>query len=318
VTAEIETASRPHTGYRHEAFLYRGDDDFLAGTVPFVRDGVAAGQPVMVAVIAARGDRLREALGSDAEQVHFVDMSELGRNPARIIPAWRAFVDGHQASGQPVRGIGEPIWAGRRAAEIVECQLHEALLNMALDPDTPLWLRCPYDVDALDGLVRTEAERSHPVLVENRAYIGSTVYGGAHHAAQAFDRDLPEPAGPTDDTVFDNISLGFVRDIVRAHARVAQLTLERTEALALAVHELATNSVQHGGGVGRLRVWHQTDALVCQVGDHGRVVDPLVGRRTPGLSQERGRGVWLANQLCDLVQFRSSEKGTTVRVSTWL
>jgi anti-sigma regulatory factor (Ser/Thr protein kinase) len=318
LTSDLETASRPHSVYRHEAFLYRGDDDFLAGTVPFVHDGVAAGQPVMVAVIAARGARLREALGADAAQVHFVDMAELGRNPARIIPAWREFVDGHTGSGQPVRGVGEPIWAGRRAAEIVECQLHEALLNMALDPDTPLWLRCPYDIEALDGLVRVEAERSHPMLVEDRAYVGSTVYGGAHHASQAFDRHLAEPIGPTDDVIFDGVSLGFVRDIVATHGRVAGLAQERSRTLALAVHELATNSVQHGGGGGLLRVWRETDALVCQVSDDGRVADPLIGRQRPPLHQEGGRGVWLANQLCDLVQFRSSDSGTTVRVSTWL
>ena len=68
------------------------------------------------------------------------------QEPGRIIPAWREFVAG--TNGRPIRGVGEPIWAGRRAAEIVECQLHEALLNLAVDTDTPLWLLCPYDISA--------------------------------------------------------------------------------------------------------------------------------------------------------------------------
>ncbi len=74
-------------------------------------------------------------------------MTQLGSNPARIIPAWRDFLDEHP--GTPVRGVGEPIWGGRRPAEIVECQLHEALLNVAISPATPLWLRCPYDATQL-------------------------------------------------------------------------------------------------------------------------------------------------------------------------
>jgi anti-sigma regulatory factor (Ser/Thr protein kinase) len=38
----------------------------------------------------------------------------------------------------------------------------------------------------------------------------------------------------------------------------------------------------------------------------------------PPLSDEGGRGLWLANQLCDLVQIRSGENGTVVRLLTWL
>ena len=142
---------RTHDGYRHEAFFWDGDDQFLAGTVPFIREGLGAGQPVMVAVTPGRLDLLRDALDGDAAQVRFVDMARLGANPARIIPAWRLFTDQHP--GQPVRGIGEPIWKGRRLAELAECQMHEALLNLAVDADTPLWLMCPYDTATLPDVL---------------------------------------------------------------------------------------------------------------------------------------------------------------------
>ena len=82
----------PHDSYRHEAFLWSGEDDFLAGTAPFIREGLRAGQPVMVAVTAPHIWLLRTALGTDADRVRFVDMAVVGRNPARIIPAWREFV----------------------------------------------------------------------------------------------------------------------------------------------------------------------------------------------------------------------------------
>ena len=312
------SSAKPHESYRHEALLYRGDDEFVAGTVPFIRDGLAAGQPVMVAVIEPKIARLRAELGSEAEHVTFVDMATLGGNPARIIPAWREFVEEHAATGQPIRGIGEPIWAGRREPELRECQLHEALLNLAVDPDTPLWLRCPYDVSALGGDIVEEAERSHPVLVEETSFTGSTLYGGIHHASVAFDHDLPEPTVAVVELAFDVSGLPAVRDVVTGRATLLDIGRDKTSDLALAVHELATNSLRHGGGRGCLRVWQEQDALVCEVRDAGRIEDPLVGRRAPVVTQEGGRGVWMANQLCDLVQVRSSETGTTVRALTWL
>jgi anti-sigma regulatory factor (Ser/Thr protein kinase) len=272
---------------------------------------------VMVAVIQPKIDRLRAELGDDADEVYFVDMAALGGNPARIIPAWREFVDAHASSGQPIRGIGEPIWAGRRAPEVLECQLHEALLNLAVDPDSPLWLRCPYDVGALEGDVLTEAERSHPALVEDATYTGSTLYGGMLHASAAFDHDLPEPYATVVELAFDASGLPAVRDVVAGRAMLLDIERDKAADLALAVHELATNSLRHGGGRGVLRVWQEPDALVCEIHDAGHVEDPLVGRRIPTARQEGGRGVWIANQLCDLVQLRTTPTGTTIRVHAY-
>ena len=82
----------------------------------------------------------------------------------------------------------------------------------------------------------------------------------------------------------------------------------------LAVHELATNSVRHGGGHGTCRLWRDGTALVCEVSDHGWITDPMAGRRRPAADQPGGRGLWLVNQLCDAVELRSSPAGTVVRV----
>ena len=69
------TELKQHSSYRHEAFLYRDEDGFLDGCVPFVRDGVDAGQPVMVAIRGDRASRLKDALGPAAADVIFVDMA---------------------------------------------------------------------------------------------------------------------------------------------------------------------------------------------------------------------------------------------------
>ncbi|GAC1327355.1 MAG: sensor histidine kinase [Mycobacteriales bacterium] len=304
--------------YRHEAFLYRGEDEFLAGTIPFVRDGVAAGEPVMVAVSAARIEAMRAELGDDAEGVSFVDMQVLGGNPARLIPAWQQFLDAGAATGRPARGIGEPVWAGRRPAELVESQLHEALLNMAVSPDVPLWLRCPYDADGLAPEHIDEALHSHPVIAEGDAVRGSTRYDGLSHVERIFGGPLEEPPEGTETLEFDGSDLPMIRRMVAGHATAMSLPAERTGELVLTMHEIAANSVRHGGGRGVLRIWREPSGLVCEVRDSGYIRDPLVGRTPPQPADESGRGLWLANQYCDLVQIRSTPLGTAVRVHTWL
>jgi anti-sigma regulatory factor (Ser/Thr protein kinase) len=307
-----------HEGYRHEAFLWSGDDQFVIGTVSFVRDGLEGGQPVMVALTRPRAQLLREALGSDARAVEFVAMEQLGANPSRIIPAWQAFAAERATAGRPVRGIGEPIWPTRRAAELAECQLLEGLLNMAVHPDTPLWLLCPYDVQGLPAAVVEEAHRSHPVVLDVEAHRGSTEYGGAHHVGTLFETDLPWKDVVVAHRPFGEGDFSAVRRDVADHASSACVDADRCDDLVLAVHEVAVNSVRHGSGGGELRIWQEDRALVCEVRDRGLIADPMTGRSLPADDLVRGRGLWMANQLCDLVQVRSGPTGTTVRLHTWL
>jgi anti-sigma regulatory factor (Ser/Thr protein kinase) len=105
-----------------------------------------------------------------------------------------------------------------------------------------------------------------------------------------------------------------LRALVAGVATEAGLSEERRAGLVLAVHEVAANSVSHGHHRGTLRVWRDPTEIVCEVRDDGRVADPLVGRARPGLKGEGGRGLWIANQLCELVQLRSFATETVVRL----
>lgn len=308
----------PRSSYRHEAFLWRGDDAFLAGTVPFIRDGLSAQEPVLVAVIARHIRLLRAALGTDAERVRFLDMAILGANPARIIPAWRAFTKAYGLDGQPMRGIGETIWAGRRPAELAECQLHEALLNIALTTQAPLWLLCPYDTATLGEDVIVEAGRSHPILVVDQRRRPSDTYGATDHARTLFESDLPAVHNAISRRTFGHDYLRGLREEVTRHAMGAGLSQERSAELALAVHEVAINSIQHGKGERVRRIWRNDNSLVCEIRDAGQIKDPMIGRRASADCDERGRGLWIANQLSDLIQVRSNSAGTTIRIHTWL
>ena len=84
--------------------------------------------------------------------------------------------------------------------------------------------------------------------------------------------------------------------------------------MVVAVNEVATNSVRHGGGRGMVRIWHDADRVVCEVRDAGLIRDPLTDRRRPDSDPTAARGLWLANQLCDLVQIRSLPGRSVVRL----
>ena len=296
--------------FQHEALIYEGRDGFLAGTLPFIRDGLESGEPVLVAVQRDEIGLLQNRLGGDAGSVTFADMAELGANPTRIIPVWRDFVAAGE--GRPVRGIGEPVWAGRGAAEVVECQLHEALLNLAFEHDEGFRLMCPYDAGKLDPAVVHEALCSHPQVSCEHGSRPSDDYR-ADRLLDPFESPLPPPGGHAEVLAFERDGLSDVRQTVTRAADRAALRKPRTSDLVLAVNELAANSVRHGGGNGVLRIWREAEMLVCEVRDRGRIEDPLAGRRRPDMETLEGRGLWIVNQVCDLVQLRSGADGTVVR-----
>jgi anti-sigma regulatory factor (Ser/Thr protein kinase) len=113
---------------------------------------------------------------------------------------------------------------------------------------------------------------------------------------------------------FSCSSLRAVRHVVAREAELAGLSAGRREDLILAVDELTTNSVTHGGGHGSLSVWRTQMAIVCEVRDQGHISDPLAGLRQPHHDQLTGRGLWVVGCLCDRVQIASSPGRTAVRV----
>jgi anti-sigma regulatory factor (Ser/Thr protein kinase) len=311
----VTQVSRDETvgGYRHEAFLYSGTEEFLAGTVPFIRRAVNAGHPVLAVVSREKIGLLRQRLGAEAERASFADMDEVGDNPARIIAAWRAFVAGHEGAPQ-LWGIGEPVHPERSPTELAECQLHEALLNVAFDAATPFWLLCPYDMEALAADVIDQAQRTHPFVargVERRACRSFRPID----PADPFNRPVPpRPAAGAPVLAFESGGLRGVRAFVAEQAGRAGLDAESAQALVLSVSEIASNSIRHGGGRGEVRAWTDGSSLVCEVSDQGHITSALAGRVRPAPGAGGGAGLWVANQLCDLVEIYSSPRGTTIRV----
>jgi anti-sigma regulatory factor (Ser/Thr protein kinase) len=108
--------------------------------------------------------------------------------------------------------------------------------------------------------------------------------------------------------------LAAVRALVQRCAGEAGLSPSRTIDLVLAVSEVAANTVRHAGSPGVLRIWHDAKEIVCQLQDKGIITDPLAGRRRPADDAMGGHGLWLVHQVCDLVEIRSGDAGTTIRL----
>ena len=297
--------------YRHEALFYRGDEEFLAGTLPEVREAVEADAAVLVAMPKDHARVLREALDGYRESVAFADMEALGRNPGRIIAAWREFMRAHAGDEAAPLGIGEPVWPERSDAELVECARHETLLNLAFTHETPWTLLCPYDADRLPDDVLAAARRSHSHVHEGGAVCRSEPY------ARAIPGPDPLPAPTAEPSVFAYSGSGDLkrlRELTGDRAEREGLPRARVADIVLAVHELATNTLRYTRGGGEVRIWREDATLLVEVADGGHIADPLAGRDLPPPDALGGRGLYLVNQFCDLVQLRSSPEGSVIRL----
>lgn len=296
-------------GLVHRAYLYEDPDDYVRAVSGFVLEGVESGDPVLVAVPRPQLRRLLPALRAHAHAIEFRNMEEVGRNPARIIPFVTDFLARHR--GRHVRFVGEPIWHGRSESEITEGVRHEALLNVAF-ANAVATILCPYDAAGLAG-AGALAGCTHPELTCRDATPRSHEYRDPLEVYAAHDRLLQPPSGRVTARIVSP-DLRSLREWVQDQARAAALPSRRTKDLVLAANEAVSNTLVHAEGRGVARIWLGGGEIVCEIADHGRIDDPLAGRRAPGIERLGGRGLWLINHLCDLVELRSGEDGTMLRL----
>ena len=202
----------------------------------------------------------------------------------------------------------------RGVDELVECHRHESLLNLAFVDAGSFWLLCPYDVAALDPAVIAHARRTHPYVARGGERGQSADYLGADAFRLPFEAPLSAPA--TRSGFRSRLApLESMRRLVADYAERAGLVRGRVLDLVLAINEIATNSVRHGGGRGLLRMWSDDGAPRVRDPRRRPVGRPAGRPGAPGrVVEPGGRGFWIANQLCDLVQLHSGPAGTIVRL----
>ncbi|WP_158228269.1 ATP-binding protein [Pseudonocardia sp. MH-G8] len=190
----------------------------------------------------------------------------------------------------------------------------DAALNVAL-ADLPVRLTCSYPELAVHQEILDGARRNHPLLLVD----GQLQRNPAHRHPREVLTERPAPAppllGPPDVQVpFSAWRLHEVRAAVERALAGSDCPQERIEDVVLAVNEVATNAVEHGTPDAQLSLWTGGRGLLCEIDDAGVLRDPLPGLQAPHPSDPRGRGVWIARQLCDSLHVWTDGRGTHVRM----
>jgi anti-sigma regulatory factor (Ser/Thr protein kinase) len=109
-------------------------------------------------------------------------------------------------------------------------------------------------------------------------------------------------------------NLSEVRVLAETQARRAGLPEDRVTDFVIAVSEIAGNTVRHARTEGSIEIWRDAGEIVCEIRDGGVIRDPAVGRLPPAADANGGHGLWLVHQICDRVELKSDETGTTIRL----
>jgi anti-sigma regulatory factor (Ser/Thr protein kinase) len=290
--------------------VYASPEELTAAVAEVVEDAAGdAGQVLVVAREPSLGV-LRSHLDGRAGLVTWANMSSMGLNPGRLIPAFRVFAEEHP--GRMAWCVQEPAWPGRSREELDEVIRHEALMNLAFAGGRPRVL-CPYAAGLGDEVI-ARVERTHPVVVRD-----GQVRRGASCAAPRLipedcDRPLSSPPANAGFLPYRD-ELGAVRRFIAEGAHRAGLPPDRVRDLVLAISELTANTIAHTTGPGSVTMWAVGGELLCQVDDAGQIADPLAGRRRADPAAPGGsRGLWMVQQLCDLVEIRVGAAGNTIRL----
>jgi anti-sigma regulatory factor (Ser/Thr protein kinase) len=293
---------------RHRALLYTSLGEYAAGVGGFVETAAHTGDPVLVACPTPGLDLLRMRLNGHGGLVTWADMRDVGVNPARLIDRIRLFTAQHR--GRVIWCVHEPAWPARSPEELREVIRHEALINLAL-ADVPVHLLCPYDNRPGNVLIGSVL-RTHPEVSQGgRRWPSRSYASGA--VPDECDRPLDTPPAAAEALTYRD-DLAGVRDFTASRAHRAGLVPGRVGDLVIAVGELAANTFAHTSRPGSVALWANGSEVLCQVNDSGQITDPLAGRIKPDAAAKGGYGLWVVQQVCDLVEIRTSAAGTAIRL----
>ena len=303
-------AANGHVGYFHETGFYGSDDDYRSIVVPFVDDGVAAGEPVLVACHEANERLLREAV-KEPSAVVFLPPDQYAR-PTESIMVYRKLFERYSNAAQ-IRVVGDVPHPGVGAAWDWWAR-YEAAVNEVFAP-YPLWGLCPYDLRTTPARVLADVVRTHPWTA---GADGSHVPNPRYRSSWA----LP-PAGPTafeaarPSVELTDPSPAEARRAVTAACAGARLSHDEVDDLVYATSEAVTNAQAHGLPPVRLRVWAGPTQVMVAVTDRGDgPSSPLAGLVPTDRTTTAGVGLWLTHRTCRDVTMTRDAEGYTIRFTT--
>jgi anti-sigma regulatory factor (Ser/Thr protein kinase) len=313
-----ESASARLRRYRHDALLFDSADELTDVAVPFLLEGLAAGDAAVVATGAGTAALLRDAVDGDP-RVHVLERGDVyrARTPTAIT-TFRRLAEQRATEGvTQVRVIGE-VDFGPTERDWVEWQRYESVINEALSA-WPLWGLCVFDTQRLPEPLLDSARRTHPTLASAQGRRPNPDFV----RPADYLRRFPVPAEPLEGTP-PRLAAPDVEDFIRLrHAVATELAgapapRDLVEDFLLAVDEMASNALRHGGEPVGLRLWIGTDRIVCTISDRGSGWDDPFAGYGPAHGEDLSRGgmgLWLARQLCDHVDISVDDDGARVRLT---
>ena len=298
----------PETALRHDALVYDGDDDYVDRAVPFLREGLAAGDGAVVAGTRSTLALAREALGADAGDVTFVDVSSAYTRPARTLAAYHDVYVDALSRHRRVRAVAD-VQFGPHPGEWDLWTTYEAVFNRSF-AHLPAWVVCTYAGAALpdrvrEGVLRTHAEVATPDGAGGRRF----------EDPDAVVRALgPDPVPLTGlRAVPPDGGAERIRERLARELAARSVPGPKVLDLLLAVTEVLANAERHGGGVAGIRVGSADGRFVCEVTDRGTGLDdPCAGYLAPRPGV--GSGLWIARQLVWQLSFAHQPDGFTARL----
>ena len=301
--------------FRHEAALYRSDEELLAVAVPFLEGGAEAGDAVLLGLDRREQRLVLDAVG-DTSGITPMVWNEVYSSPfAALELNRRAMGDLLDNGASRVRVLGQVPrtavhgpWSGWAR--------YEAAINRLFAP-LDVWSVCPYDARTTPDDVLADVERTHTHLAaphgghqESPAYTDPATFIAqrARDEADPLESTQPQLAAR-------NPTPAQARRMTTALAAGTTLDQATVDRFTLAVSEVVTNATLHGDEPVDIRGWAAPDRVVVTVEDHGPGPDdPFVGllprRDGPG-----GLGMWIAYQACTRMALLPGPDSFTVRLT---
>ena len=306
-------------GHQHAAVVVGSRDGALDAALPFLTEGLDAGDLVVLTCPPARAELLRSELGGRSAALATDPRVSLfdARAPDAVIATRSLLARAESSRSGRLRILGETRF-GPAPRDWREAQRYEAAVNVLL-AGTPVVALCLYDRQVLAPEAVASASATHPALVVDGVRETNPVYQDpADYLARL---PLPREAleeGPPVLAVDDAPALAPLRHQLAAVLATCVPDPDRGADLHLAVSEIAANAFRHGVPPVSARVWADRDRVVCTVSDRGTgYADPLAGfQPAHGADLSRGgMGLWLARKLWDHVDLVPGPAGLTVRLS---
>lgn len=312
----MSTATAP--GYRHHALLYGTTDQLVDTAVPFLADGLAAGEMVVLTCRPEHNARLAAALGG-GNRVLLLENEGIYLRIADAVGTYRQLVRKQVAAGIPrVRLVGE-VRFDDTPQSWAEWTRYEAICNVALGP-LPLSSVCAYDTRELPAPMRRGVEQTHPAMLTPA---GRRTNAGYLPPTETLRRTSPDPTPPPATPA--TLHLAALTDTAqladtRAQLRRALRLTTRDEPLVAdfltAAAEVITNALRHGRPPVDVRLWTTQTRLVCAVTDRGDGFDDPLAGYVPYDDDQPRAGLWLARRTCDRLDYVATPDGFTARLTT--